>query len=74
MSGRLIALDKQPIVNLVGVGEKWQLPFAKILIKVTGMEATMACQNDQLCAGLKAVIDGATHMIQFLWDKNLSTE
>ena len=34
----------------------------------------MAFQDDQLCAGLKAGIDGAIHRVQSLWDENLSTE
>ena len=34
----------------------------------------MECQYDQLCDGLKTVIDGAIHRVQALWDKNLTTE
>ena len=52
----------------------WRRIFAKILLKVTGPEAIMACQYDQLCAGIKAEIDGAIHGVQALWDENLSTE
>ena len=74
MYGRLIALDKQPGVRPVGVGETWQSLFSKIVLKVTGPEATMACRDDQLCAGLKVGIDGTIHRIQSLWDKNLSME
>ena len=74
MSGRLIALDKQPSVRPVGVGETWRRLFAKIVHKVTGPEATMVCQYYQMCAGLKEVIDGAIHGIQALWDENSSTE
>ena len=40
----------------------------------TGPEATMVCQDDQLCAGTKAGIDGTIHGVQDLWDKKLSTE
>ena len=69
ISGRLIALDKQPDVHTVGIGEMWRLLFAKIVLKVTGPEATTAYQDDQLRAGLKAVIDGAIHRVQYLWDK-----
>ena len=74
MAGWLIALDKQPDIRPVGVGETWRRMFAKILLKVTGPESTMACQDDQLCDGIKAGIDGAIHGFQALWDKNLSTE
>ena len=48
--------------------------FSKFILKVTGMEATMACQDDQLFAGLKAGIDGAIHGVQAVRDKNWSTE
>ena len=34
----------------------------------------MACQDDQLCSGIKAGINGVVHGVQALWDKNLSTE
>ena len=74
MSGRPIALDKQPDLNPVGVGGIWQRLFANIVLKVTGPEATLVCQDDQLGARLKAGIDGAIHGVQDLWDKNLSTE
>ena len=74
MSGRLISLDKHPGVHLFGVGEMWRHCFSKIAVKVKGTEATIACQDDQLCAGLKGRIDGTIHGVQDLWDKNLSTE
>ena len=34
----------------------------------------MACQDDQLCAGLKVGIYDTIHGVQALWDKNLTTE
>ena len=37
-------------------------------------DATMACQDDQMCAGLKIGIYGAIHGVQALWDEKLSTE
>ena len=46
MSDRLILVDKRINVRLVGFIETWRLLFAKILIKVTGPEITMACQDD----------------------------
>ena len=52
----------------------WRRLFAKIVVKVTGPEAIMACQDDQLCARLKAGIDGAINGVQSLWYENSSTE
>ena len=43
-------------------------------LKVKGTEATMACQDDQLCAGLKAGIYGLIHGVQTIWNGNLSME
>ena len=56
MSGCLIALDKQPVICLVGVRETWRHLFSKIFLKVTEPEATMLCQDDQLCSRLEALI------------------
>ena len=70
-SGRLIVLDKQPVVRPVGVGETWRRLFSNILLKIMGPEATMAFQYDQLCV---RGINSAIHGVQALWDKNLTTE
>ena len=48
--------------------------FAKIVLKVTGPEATTVCQYGQLFALLKAEIDGAFHGVQDIRDKNLTME
>ena len=74
MSGRLIALDKQPGMHPVGVGETWRRIFYKIMLKVTGPEATMECQDDQMCAGLNEGINIAFHGVQYIWDEKLTTE
>ena len=58
---RLIALEEKPGVRPVGVGETWRHLFANTMIKATGTEENMECQDYQLCAGRKAVIDGAIH-------------
>ena len=39
-----------------------------------GLEEIMACQDDQLCAGIKAGINGAINGVQALWDENSSME
>ena len=39
MSGRLIALDKQPRIRPVGVGETWRRMMAKCLLRVPEPES-----------------------------------
>ena len=70
MSGQKFLLEKQPGVRLVGAGEKWQHIFSKIVLTITGLESTMAYQDYQLCAGLKAGINGTIHRVQSPWEKN----
>ena len=33
-------------------------------------KAINTCQDDQLCVELKAVIDMAVHIVQYIWDAN----
>ena len=57
MSGRLIALDKQPGIRPVGVGGgMWRCLMVKCLLKVAGPEAKSACGTTQLVGGLEAGI------------------
>ena len=74
MSSLLIALDKQPVVHPVGVGKTWRCLFTKCVLRFTGHKATNASQDCQICAELKAVIDGTVHGFQATWDANSSTE
>ena len=74
MSGLLIALDNYLVMRLVGVGETWRRIFAKCVLKVTGTRSTNTCQDDHICDGSKAGIDGAVHGIQYILDANLYTE
>ena len=74
MSSRLIALDKQPGIRPVGVGEKWRCMMAKCLLKVARTEAKAACGTTQLAGGLEAGIEGAIHGMRVLWDKHKKEE
>ena len=56
MSGRMITLDKQPGVRLVGVGETWQWLMEKCLLQVTWKEAKAACRTEQLAIGVEVGI------------------
>ena len=44
------------------------------MLKATVPKATNVCQYDQLCAGLKAEIDGAIQGVLSILNANLSTE
>ena len=58
-AGRLVALDKCPGTRPVGIGEIFMRAWAKMGLAVAGSEATAACGDHNLCAGLPARIEGA---------------
>ena len=37
-------------------------------------EAPHACRDDQICVGLKAVIDRMLHGVKYIWEANLTKE
>ena len=59
----LVALDKRPGVCPVGIGETLSRARAKLVMRAAGDQAKTACGNLQLCAGLEASIEGATHAV-----------
>ena len=61
---RLAALDKQPGVRPVGIGETISRLMSKVVLHLCGRQATKAAGNLNLCAGLSAVIEGAVHAIR----------
>jgi hypothetical protein len=67
MANRLIALDKQPGTRPVGIGEIYRRLWAKCLLKAIGSQATAACGNHNLCAGLQAGIEGAIHAVRSIF-------
>lgn len=70
LSNRLIALDKNPGVRPIGIGQIWRRLFAKCVLLVTMPAATLAANNDQLCVGLKAGCEGAIHAAHGAWEKH----
>ena len=70
MSGQLIALDKQPGIRPVGVGETWRRLMAKCLMQVTGQETKAACGTSQLSGGVEAGIEVAIHAMLILWEEH----
>ena len=70
MSDCLIVLNKRIDVIPVGARETWQYIFTKCVLRVTGIEATNECQDDQFCDSLNTGIDRAVHGVQDIWDAN----
>jgi hypothetical protein len=67
LANRLIALDKMPGIRPIGIGDIWRRFFAKLVLSVASSYATDCCGSDQLCAGLRAGVDGAIHGLSALW-------
>jgi len=61
MPGRLIALDKNPGVRSIGIGESRRRLFAKCLRAVAGKEAADEYNIDNLSGGMSAGIKAAVH-------------
>ena len=47
----------------MGIGETLRRALAKLVMKAAGDQAKTACGNLQMCAGLEAGIEGATHAV-----------
>jgi hypothetical protein len=61
-------------VRPVGCGESFRRLIAKTVLLAVGAEATAACDNLNLCASLKAGIEGAVHALQDACQKDLDGE
>ena len=60
---RLLALDKRLGVRPVGIGETLCRALAELLMRAARDQAKTACGKIQLCAGLEANIEVATHAV-----------
>ena len=63
MGCRMAALDKQPGIHPVGIGEMWRRLFAKLALLIAGEDTKAACGSKQLCAGLEAGIKDAVNSV-----------
>ena len=70
MSGRLIALDNQPVIRPVGVGETWWRMMEKCLLRMAGSEAKAACGTTKIAGGVEAGGKGAIHVMHVLWEEH----
>ena len=59
----LVALNKSPGVHPIGKGETLGRALAKLVMRADRDQAKTACRNLQLCTGLEASIEGATHAV-----------
>ena len=73
-AGRLVRLDKLAGVKPGGIRETLERLGAKCVLLVCGDEAKEACRVDQLCAGLKAGIEGSIHAAKLIWQENTHEE
>ena len=73
-SERLIALDKNPGVRPIGIGESWRRLFAKCLLAVAEKEAADECGIDNLSVGMSAGIEVAFHSANEVVDGNYDTD
>jgi len=66
-SARMLAADKKPGVRPLACGEIWMRLWADCLNTETKVGATTACGNVNLCAGLRAGIEGNLHAVRAVW-------
>ena len=67
MACRLVVLNKRTGVRPVGIGETLRRALAKLVMRASWDQAKTACGNLQICAGLEASIEGATHYVGPRW-------
>jgi len=74
MSERLIALDKNPGVRPIGIGESWRRLLTKCLFAVAGKDAADECGIDNLSGGISTGIEAAVHSTYGVVDGNYETD
>ena len=65
-SARMLAADKSPLA----CGEIWMRLWADCLNTETKVGATTACGNVNLCACLRAGIEGNLHAVRAIWPQS----
>ena len=71
-SCRLIALDKQPGVRPIGIGETLRRLLGKAVADLTGDDLAYAFRSEQLAGGVSCGIEGSIHGLRELFEKKSS--
>ena len=70
VASRLIALDKNPGVRPIGVGESLRRIVGKAITSLTKCDIEDVCGVSQLCSGLRAGIEGGVHAVSELFESH----
>ena len=70
VASRLIALDKQPGVRPIGIGETLRRLLSKTVCIATRQDIEEMCEISQLSAGIRAGIEGAIHAINDIFNEH----
>ena len=73
VAGRLIALDKCPGVQPIGIDETLHRVIGKAICMAIRSDIEVGFGLDQLCAGRKTGIEGALHTMSDLYDANIDS-
>ncbi len=69
MASRLIALDKNPGVRPIGIGDTARRIIAKAILTITRGDVQDAAGSLQLCAGQLSGIEAAVHAVRTLFQR-----
>ena len=73
-AARVIALNKFPGICPAGMADAWSRLLCKFMLAVTIGDATVACGSNQVCASLKAGIEGCTLAPCQIYDQHAMKE
>uniref|UniRef100_A0A1X7UQH3 Uncharacterized protein n=1 Tax=Amphimedon queenslandica TaxID=400682 RepID=A0A1X7UQH3_AMPQE len=73
LANRLIALNKNPGVRPIGIGETLRRIIGKAICYATRDDVEVMCGTEQLCAGVRIGIEAAFHTVHELFEANANS-